>query len=194
MTPDDEDGAVLARSVGEPAAFAAIYERHAGHVLRYVRRRLGDAVAEDATTEVFVRAFKQRGGYVARHPTALPWLLWLAGLVIADQARAERRRLKLIARVAAAGGAAVPQGSGTPASPAVAPDVVRALRRLSPADRETLLLVVWGELSYEEAATAAGVPVGTVRSRIARARRQLRDAIPEAAPAAANPKPGGAHV
>ncbi|HEY1538642.1 MAG TPA: sigma factor [Solirubrobacteraceae bacterium] len=62
MTPDDEDGAVLARSVGEPAAFAAIYERHAGHVLRYVRRRLGDAVAEDATTEVFVRAFKRTRG------------------------------------------------------------------------------------------------------------------------------------
>jgi DNA-directed RNA polymerase specialized sigma24 family protein len=48
-------------------------------------------------------------------------------------------------------------------------DLVRHLRRLPAVDRDTLLIVVWGELSYEEAARALEVPVGTVRSRIARA-------------------------
>jgi RNA polymerase sigma-70 factor (ECF subfamily) len=59
----------------------------------------------------------------------------------------------------------------------LAPGLVRQLRRLPAVDRDTLLLVVWGELSYEEAASALGVPVGTVRSRISRARRRLAAAL-----------------
>ena len=60
---------------------------------------------------------------------------------------------------------------------ALAPELVGELLRLPAADRDTLLLVVWGELSYAEAATALSVPVGTVRSRIARARQRLGAAI-----------------
>ena len=55
----------------------------------------------------------------------------------------------------------------------LAPELVGELLRLPAADRDTLLLVVWGELSYAEAATALGVPIGTIRSRIARARQRL---------------------
>jgi RNA polymerase sigma-70 factor (ECF subfamily) len=51
--------------------------------------------------------------------------------------------------------------------------VAEALKRLPVADRDTLLLVVWGELSYEETARALGIPIGTVRSRVARARSRL---------------------
>jgi RNA polymerase sigma-70 factor (ECF subfamily) len=60
---------------------------------------------------------------------------------------------------------------------ALAPELVGELLRLPAADRDTLLLVVWGELSYAEAATALGVPIGTIRSRIARARQRLGAAI-----------------
>lgn len=119
---------------------------------------------------MFVRAFRRRREYVPQHPTALPWLYWLAGSVIADNARHERRRLRLLARLsstAAGQAAAAPHGS-------VAPEVTAALRKLSPELRETLLVVVWGELSYEEAATALGVAVGTVASRLARARAELQ--------------------
>ena len=59
----------------------------------------------------------------------------------------------------------------------LAPELVGELLRLPAADRDTLLLVVWGELSYAEAATALGVPIGTIRSRIARARQRLGAAI-----------------
>jgi DNA-directed RNA polymerase specialized sigma24 family protein len=60
---------------------------------------------------------------------------------------------------------------------ALAPEVLRELRRLPDHERDTLLLVVWGELSYEEAARGLGVPIGTVRSRIARARARLARAL-----------------
>jgi RNA polymerase sigma factor (sigma-70 family) len=59
-----------------------------------------------------------------------------------------------------------------------------ALARLPSAHRDMLLLMAWGDLSYEQAATALGVPVGTVRSRLSRARSKLRRALAEADPSA----------
>jgi RNA polymerase sigma-70 factor (ECF subfamily) len=69
----------------------------------------------------------------------------------------------------------------------------RRLGETAGEDVVTLLLVVWGELTYEEAAAAVGVPVGTVRSRISRARRQLRQDIPEPANTT-NDRTGEAHA
>jgi RNA polymerase sigma factor (sigma-70 family) len=191
MVSANDDAEVLARSLAEPGEFAAIYTRHGPAIVRYARRRLGETTGEDAATEVFVRAFKQRATYTAQHPTALPWLYWLAGQVVGDYARAERRRLRLLARLAET--VAPPSIESFGARPGLGPEVVRGLRRLSDADRETLLLVVWGELTYEEAAAAVGAPVGTVRSRISRARRQLREDIAQRA-SATNERTGEAHA
>jgi RNA polymerase sigma factor (sigma-70 family) len=191
MVSATSDAEVLARSLDEPGEFAAIYARHGPAILRYARRRLGETAGEDAATEVFVRAFKQRATYTAQHPTALPWLYWLAGQVVGDCARAERRRLRLFARLAETVAPASTESPGV--KPGLGPEMVRGLRRLADVDRETLLLVVWGELTYEEAAAAVGVPVGTVRSRISRARRQLREDIPERASATTD-RTGEAHA
>ena len=60
---------------------------------------------------------------------------------------------------------------------AAAPALAAALAALSRADREALLLFAWADLSYEEIAAAVGIPVGTVRSRINRARRQVRERL-----------------
>jgi RNA polymerase sigma-70 factor (ECF subfamily) len=59
-----------------------------------------------------------------------------------------------------------------------------ALARLPAELRDTLLLVAWGDLSYEEVATALGVPIGTVRSRVSRARSKLRRTLGNTNPAA----------
>lgn len=191
MPSENDDAEVLARSLEEPGEFAAIYARHVAAILRYARRRLGETAGEDAATEVFVRAFKQRAIYAPQHPTALPWLYWLAGQVVGDYGRAERRRLRLLARLAETVAPESMESSGM--GPGLGPEVVRGLRRLAQADRDTLLLVVWGELTYEEAAAAVGVPVGTVRSRISRARRQLCEDIPGRA-SATNDQTGEAHA
>jgi DNA-directed RNA polymerase specialized sigma24 family protein len=60
-----------------------------------------------------------------------------------------------------------------------------ALARLRAADRDTVLLVDWAELTYDQAALALGVPVGTVRSRLSRARRKIREALDDIDSAAA---------
>ncbi|MGO9752419.1 MAG: RNA polymerase sigma factor [Solirubrobacteraceae bacterium] len=130
-----------------------MYERHLRAVGRYVARRVGTGtgIAEDLAAEVFVRAFRVRDTYRGEHDSALPWLLGIANNLIADHWRAERRRLVALERIAGAAPEIVEQGPSV-----LAPDLVRALRRLPAGDRDALLLVVWGELSYEEAASALG--------------------------------------
>jgi RNA polymerase sigma-70 factor (ECF subfamily) len=172
MGVDESDAEVVASSLARPARFAVLYERHVARVAGYLARRVGREHAEDLTAEVFVRAFRVRARFRAERDSALPWLLGIAGHLIADHRREERRRLAALQRLAIA----TPEASSND-RPNLAPETVRRLRRLPAADRDALLLVVWGELSYAEAAEALGVPIGTVRSRIARARDRLAAAI-----------------
>ena len=166
------DARILSESVSEPARFSSLYERHVRAVASYVARRTGSELSEDLTAEVFVRAFRGRAVFRNDRGSALPWLLGIANNLIADHRRAERRRLEALRRLARTR----PVSSETSVGVLV-PELVGELLRLPAADRDTLLLVVWGELSYAEAATALSVPIGTIRSRIARARQRLGAAI-----------------
>jgi RNA polymerase sigma-70 factor (ECF subfamily) len=185
------DAQLLARSVEEPGLFGELYERHGLVVRRYVRRRVGDAVGDDLASEVFIRAFRARGRYRPERDAALPWLLGIANHVIADHRRLERRRLAALARLAGQGPDLVEHQDGD-----LAPELVAALRQLPAVERDTLLLVVWGELTQEEAAAALGLPVGTVSSRVTRARKRLAVAFSQTppAPAAELPLNGEANV
>jgi RNA polymerase sigma-70 factor (ECF subfamily) len=168
------DAELLQQSLRDPDAFAEVYRRHRASVAGYVARRLGVDAFEDAAAEVFIRAFRSRRRYVADRDSALPWLLGIANHVIGDHRRVEARRLAALAR-AAVDESSVPE----PEVRAVAREILQELKRLPAHERDTLLLVVWGELSYEEAASGLGIPIGTVRSRIARARARLARALNE---------------
>ena len=170
------DARILGDSVSEPAMFSSLYERHLRAVASYVARRTGPGLSEDLTAEVFVRAFRKRAVFRDEHGSALPWLMGIANNLIADHRRAERRRLEMLRRLATTRPVSVEADGAV-----LAPELVGELLRLPAADRDTLLLVVWGELSYAEAATALSVPIGTIRSRIARARHRLGAAIGQAA-------------
>ena len=161
-------------SSGEPGACAldAAYREHLPAILRYLARRLGDDAASDAAAEVFIRAVRAERGRTA---ITLAWLYGVAGNVISERRRSERRRLRAIERIAAT--QAEPKARTEAAQP-LEPTLIEALKALTPADRETLLLVAWGELSYEQTAEALHIPVGTVRSRLARARKQLISHLP----------------
>ena len=148
-----------------------LYERHHVAVRRYVARRVGSEAGDDVASEVFTRAFRGRERCRAE-TSALPWLLGVANHVIADHRRAEQRRLKALQRLAAGAPQLIEHEDR-----GLSGELVGELRRLKGEDRDALLLVVWGELSYDEAATALGVPIGTVKSRIARARRALAAAV-----------------
>jgi RNA polymerase sigma factor (sigma-70 family) len=180
--PGRTDAEVIAGSLDDPERFAVIFDRHADEIHRYAARRLGQQAAADVVSEVFLAAFRNRGRYQPSRTDARPWLYGIATKVISQQLRAEGRRAHLLAAVAAA----------SPAEPAADDigDRIAALRLhevlagvlggLSPADRELVLLVAWAELSYEQAAQALQIPIGTVRSRLHRVRAKVRHAVDRA--------------
>lgn len=152
---------------GPPPRFHAVVDRHFAAVAAFLARRVGPDAAEDLAQEVFVTAFRKRARFDARYDSARPWLLGIATRAVAGHRRAERRQLQLYQRVAAA-----PVPTATVRED-FDPHLLAGLTGLARRDRDALLLHVWGDLAYEEVAHALGVPVGTVRSRIHRARRQL---------------------
>jgi RNA polymerase sigma factor (sigma-70 family) len=168
MTTIETDAELLRRSAAEPAAFGELYKRHGVALRRYVVSRVGIGSGEDLAAEVFVRAFRTRETCRAEHESARPWLFGVANHVISDHRRLERRRLATLERL-------LVEERDLAGNPDVrlTPETIHALRRLPATDRDTLLLLVWGELSRDEVAAALGVPVGTVNSRIARARKRL---------------------
>ncbi|MEV5355685.1 RNA polymerase sigma factor [Streptomyces sp. NPDC086081] len=179
----DSDASVIERSWGEPEAFAALFDRHADSVYGYAARRLGAEAAEDVMAETFTTAFQLRFRYDVTLASARPWLFGITTNLIGRHKRAEARRLKTLGRLPAS--APGEQAEETLAdrvvarvsAQAVGGELARALARLPARHRDVLLLVAWADLGYDEVARALGVPVGTVRSRLHRARRKVREAL-----------------
>ena len=180
--PPDAD--LVARSVDDPELFATLFDRHAGEVHRYLGRRVGE-LADDLLSETFLIAFRRRAEYRPERLDVRPWLIGIATNLVHGHARTERRRYKALARVAAE----PPARDEDPAesadrwtAEAMRGPLAAALAALHVRDRDVLLLFAWGQLGYEEIAAALDVPVGTVRSRLNRARRQTRAAFAAASP------------
>jgi len=171
------DSLVFAQSVAEPEVFTVIFDRYYRAVYGYLSRRVGRTVADDLAAETFVRAFERRSSYDPRFERALSWLLGIAVNLLAHHRRSEARQLRALA----ASGGLEPRESGEDMVDRVDADtsrrLVAGLEQLDDYDREALLLYAWGELKYQEIADVLGIPVGTVRSRMNRARRKLRQAL-----------------
>jgi RNA polymerase sigma factor (sigma-70 family) len=178
------DAALIERSLREPRRFAEVFDRYYAEIHGYAARRLGPSLADDVASETFVIAFDRRRRYDLAHRDARPWLYGIASNLIARHRRAEVRQYRALAR------AGVGQDVDGHAERVVLRVDARALRgRLAAAlveiadrDREVLLLVAWAQLSCEEAARALGIPAGTARSRLHRARRKTRAALADADP------------
>jgi RNA polymerase sigma factor (sigma-70 family) len=171
------DAEAIERSLREPGAFVAVFERHHAAVHGYVSRRVGADLADEIASDTFLRAFDRRTTYDLSYADARGWLMAIASNLLRHHWQAERRRWDAWARSQAG------ERHADALPEALAQSTVDALAALSTDDREALLLFAWGELAYEEIARAVGCPVGTVRSRIARARDRLRAALPERDPA-----------
>jgi RNA polymerase sigma-70 factor (ECF subfamily) len=166
----ESDAETIARSLLEPGAFRAVFDRHYPVIRRYLFNRVADAsVAEDLAAETFLRAFAARARYTPHASSARAWLFAIAMNLVRDEGRAGARRRSLIERLKherADFEATLPERPD--------PELRVAVARLPPHEREALLLFTWADLSYEEVALALGVRLGTVRSRIHRARERLR--------------------
>ncbi|WP_433227290.1 RNA polymerase sigma factor [Microtetraspora malaysiensis] len=174
-----EDSAVIEASLGEPERFAELFDRHAAVLHRYVVRRLGPDQAEDVVAETFTRAFEQRHKYAFDRSDALPWLYGITTNIIGSHRRAEVRGYRALARTGEDPVAVAfdEQVAARVSASANRGRLAAALAKLGRGERDVLLLIAWGDLSYEETAQALGVPIGTVRSRLSRARRKVVHAL-----------------
>ncbi|MEV0345898.1 RNA polymerase sigma factor [Nonomuraea sp. NPDC050680] len=177
-----EDATLIERSLNEPEIFAVLFDRHAPLLHRYVSRRLGPNEAEDVVADTFLAAFQRRGDYDPGRSDARPWLYGIASNVIGKRRRTETSLYRAYIRSGVhPGEIAPPQVEDGINTLAVNRPLARALLRLKRADRDVLLLVAWAELNYQEVADALGIPLGTVGSRLNRARIQIRQALKEPA-------------
>ena len=172
------DAEVIGRSLGEPEAFGLIYDRHAPALLRFLGRRVGARTAEELVGELFRIAFERRKTFDVSRASALPWLYGIGSNVLLKHRRAEARRLRASARMVTAGGAADRRASAAALDARLLfPRVADAIESLPDSEREALLLFAWEELPYESVAEALELPIGTVRSRLNRARARLRELL-----------------
>lgn len=160
---------------GDAEALGALFERHAKAIYNYCFRRVGDwALAEDLVSVVFLEAWRRHDASI-EPGKVVPWLYGIATNVIRNRRRWERRHAAALRRLPQP----QPESSFADDAEARLDDVQAARRALALLDglprreRDVFALCAWFELPYEDAAFALGVPVGTVRSRLARARRRL---------------------
>jgi RNA polymerase sigma factor (sigma-70 family) len=178
----EDDAGIIGGSVGEPERFAAIFDRHAPHIQRYLARRLGREIADDLVGETFLIAFGKRHRYDPKYPDARPWLYGIATTLVAQHRREEAReyRLRAAVRPDVAQESHAERVAAQVTAQAMNGMLATALAGISQGDRDVLVLIAWEGLSYDEVAAALAIPVGTVRSRLSRARKKLRTALGQA--------------
>ncbi len=176
---DDGDLWEKAR-LGETDAFGVLFDRHAGAILAYCFRRTADqALAEDLTSVVFLEAWRKHNDVRLAGDKVLPWLYGVATNVLRNQRRSLRRYRAALERVP-------PAGAESDFADAVVDrlereqrmrDILATVASLPRVEQDVLTLCVWQGLSSAAAAQALSVPEPTVRTRLHRARRHLRDQL-----------------
>ena len=149
-------------------AFEQVFEQHFDGVYGYLARRIGPDLARDLASETFAAGFAARRKYDARRGEPRPWLFGIAQNLLRRHYRDEERRLAALAQLEPGSSEAAFQEESRLAA---------ALAALPVEERDALLLFAWADLSYEQVAETLALPLGTVRSRLHRARRRLRTAL-----------------
>lgn len=170
------DAEVIRASHERPEQFADLFDRHAVDMHRYLSARVGPSDADDLLSETFLTAFTQRGHYDTGKGEVRAWLFGIATNLVSRRHRRRSAWQRVLGRLSSERAVdgddervseRVDAGQGYPA-------MRRALAALPAGQREVLLLFAWADLDYAGIAQALGVPVGTVRSRLNRARTKVR--------------------
>jgi RNA polymerase sigma-70 factor (ECF subfamily) len=174
MSEHPIDAEAIAASLADPRAFGVIFERHFGAIHGYLRRRLDRQLADELASQTFLVAFDRRAHFDHRRLDSRPWLFGIATNLARNHRRREIRELRAIGEL--------------PPDPVLGIDGVesridaermrgllaQALADLPAGEADVLLLVAWAELDQHEVADALAIPVGTVKSRLSRARGRLQ--------------------
>lgn len=161
---------------GDAEAFGQLFERHAKAIYNYCFRRTGEwAVAEDLVSITFLEAWRRRDKSLPGEKV-LPWLYGIATNVLRNRRRSEARFAAALRRL--------PEPPTDEAETIIDERLdderqmqllLRLIAQLPKREQDVFVLCAWSDLSYDEAAVALGIPIGTVRSRLSRARQRLRE-------------------
>jgi RNA polymerase sigma factor (sigma-70 family) len=165
----------VTRSLEDPLAFEIAFTTNFQYVHRFLARRVGSTLADDLAAETFAVAFRRRESFDPSLGELRAWLFGITTNLLRAHWRAEQHLLALEARIVGEPGPSATESDDEALARWVAPRLARALGLLSQDQRDVLLLHAWADLSSEEIASALGMPAGTIRSRLSRARAELRD-------------------
>jgi RNA polymerase sigma factor (sigma-70 family) len=175
LNPDSD---VIAASLEDPDRFGEIFDRYSHRVFGYAAKRIPREDVADVTGDVFLRAFRIRDKYDLCRPDALPWLFGIATNVIGEYVRKHSRRARIGLRPDTTSDQPVDDLAAARADASRSKPILdAALATLKPRDRSVLILYAVEGLSYQEISDALGIPTGTVRSRLNRARAQAGELI-----------------
>ncbi len=174
------DSDLIRESLRDPVAFEELFVRHFDSIHRFLVVRVGRDDADELASEVFVRAFAARHRFRQEFSSARPWLFGIALNLVRQRARSLRRRAVALQRLFSRDATtAEPADVGVDRAAAQLewPRLAVALSHLSSDERNVVGLHLVADLTQTETAEALGIPLGTVKTRLARARRKLEELL-----------------
>lgn len=185
------DSEVIGSSLADPSTFGVIFQRHYDAVHGYLQRRLDEHLADELAAQTFLVAFDSRSRFDRSRPDSRPWLFGIATNLARNHRRHEIVELRAAAAMRPENGAGIDGVEARVDAERMRTPLAEALADLPTEESDVLCLLVWAELNQAEIADALAIPLGTVKSRLSRARGRLQVAL-GLVPAAANPSsPGG---
>ncbi len=177
MSDSRNDCEVIAVSIDEPRAFGVIFERHFWSIHDYLRRRLARQLADELASQAFLIAFDRRASFDPRSVSSRPWLFGITTNLLREHRRSELRELRAMAELTPDPELEIVGVESRVDAERMRGLLAAALAQLPSEEADVLLLLVWAELDQPEIADALSIPLGTVKSRLSRARQRLQAAL-----------------
>lgn len=177
MSENRTDSEAIGASLADPSAFGVIFERHFDAVHGYLQRRLDENLADELAAQTFLVAFDRRSRFDRSRSGSRPWLFGIATNLAHNYRRHELVELRALAAMVPEDGAGIDGVEARVDAERMRSLLAAALADLPAEEADVLGLLVWAELSQAEVADALAIPLGTVKSRLSRARGRLQRAL-----------------